>query len=317
MGNTVVATADYGTVLTAVGAAKIAACILNGTKLNITHAAVGDGGGAYYKPTAEQKSLLCECWRGEIAAYEINESTPNMIDVKFIVPAEVGGFTIREAAILDADGDTVAICNTPDAQKIPITDGVSFPVTMVMHILVTDASAVEVTVNASLNTVSQEEMEAAIDAALANYANGVGSAIIRRITVPSANWEEIGEGAEGFGDYKFTIDVPVEEAKEMHFPVLALDIPSLSVAGEAEMCQTIETLDGVVRLWAKAVPAADLTGTILLRSENLVDLDIATDEEVDDAVDDIFGEGSSGNLPSGYEVATDEEVKEVLNDIFG
>ena len=320
MGKTIVATADYGTVLTAVGSAKIAACILNGTKLNITHAAVGDGGGAYYKPTAEQTSLVSECWRGEIAAYEINESTPNMIDVKFIVPAEVGGFTIREAAILDADGDTVAICNTPDAQKIPITDGVSFPVTMVMHILVTDASAVEVTVNASLNTVSQEEMEAYVDAALADYANKVGSAIVRRITIPAAGWVEVDPAAEGLGNYKYTIDVAMTEATEDHFPSVAFDIPSLSVAGDAGVCPTIETLDGIVRFWSEAIPTADITGTILLRSENLVDLDIATDDEVDDTVDDIFGEtgsGGSGDLPSGYEVATDKEVQDAITDIFG
>lgn len=317
MGKTIVATADYGTVLTAVGSAKIAACILNGTKLNVTHAAVGDGGGAYYKPTTEQESLVNECWRGEIAAYEINEATPNMIDVKFIVPAEVGGFTIREAAILDADGDTVAICNTPDAQKIPITDGVSFPVTMVMHILVTDASAVNVVVNSSLNTVSQEEMEAYVDAALAEYADNVGSAIVRSITIPATGWVEVDPDAEDLGDYKYTIDVPLVEATEEHFPVLALDIPSLSIAGEAEMCPTIETLDGFVRFWSKTIPTADLTGTILLRSENLVDLDTATDEEVKDEVDDVFGEGSSGSLPSGYEVATDEEVAEMNSDIFG
>ena len=33
----------YGTVITSSGAALIAACILNGTKLPITDAAVGDG----------------------------------------------------------------------------------------------------------------------------------------------------------------------------------------------------------------------------------------------------------------------------------
>ena len=41
----------YGTVITSSGAALIAACILNGTKLPITDAAVGDGDGAYYQPT--------------------------------------------------------------------------------------------------------------------------------------------------------------------------------------------------------------------------------------------------------------------------
>ena len=164
--NTVATTAQYGTVVTAIGAAKIAACILNGTKINITHAAVGDGGGAYYKPTVEQSALVKECWRGEIAFAKISESDSNMIDVKFIVPAEVGGFTIREAALIDAEGDTIAICNTPDAQKITITDGVSFPLTMIMHIIVTDASVVSFSINPALDTVSRETMETALAEAI-------------------------------------------------------------------------------------------------------------------------------------------------------
>ena len=47
MSNTTVATANYGTVINAIGTAKIADCILNGKKVDITTAAVGDGGGAY------------------------------------------------------------------------------------------------------------------------------------------------------------------------------------------------------------------------------------------------------------------------------
>lgn len=320
MDNTTVTTAQYGTVITAIGAAKIAAGILNGEKVNITHAAVGDGGGNYYMPTTEQTALINECWRGEIAYARLSESMENMIDVKFIVPAEVGGFTVREAALIDADGDTIAICNTPDAQKIPITDGVSFPLTMVMHIIVSDASVVSFSINPALDTVSREEMEQAIDAsiegAFADIANSVGSAIIQKITIPAADWTEAGEYA--LGGYNYIVDVAMEKATENHFPALALDILSLDVAGEAEVCPTIETLAGIVRFWAKKIPTADLTGTILLRSENLVDLDIATDEEVDDTVDDVFGEGSSsGSLPDGYEIATDEEVAAMNKDIFG
>lgn len=164
MSDTTVTTARFGTVITAVGTSKITDGILTGKKINIVHAAVGDGNGAYYMPTREQKSLKNECWRGEIAYARISESNPNMIDVKFIVPAEVGGFTIREAALLDSNGDTIAICNTPDAEKVSITDGVSFPLVMVVHILVEDAAAVSFTINPALDTVSREEMEKAIKA---------------------------------------------------------------------------------------------------------------------------------------------------------
>ena len=161
MDNTTVVTAKYGTIITATGLAKITAAILHGTKINITHAAVGDSGGVYYKPTPEQTDLRHECWRGEIAYARINSTNPKMFDVKFIVPAEVGGFTVREAKLVDQDGDTIAICNTPDAEKVSITDGVSFPLAIMMHIVVMDASAVSFTINPSLDVVCREEMEKA------------------------------------------------------------------------------------------------------------------------------------------------------------
>lgn len=329
--NTVATTAPYGTIITAVGKAKITAAILNGTKVNITHAAVGDGGGSYYMPNESQTALINECWRGEVAYYKVNESTPNMIDAKFVIPGEIGGFTVREAALLDKDGDAIAIWNTPDAQKIPITDGVSFPLTMVGHILVEDASAVTIRVNSALDTVSHAEMVEE----LKKFAAGVGQAIIKKgVTIPLSAWGEAGEHA--VGRYKFMAEVADTDAMEIHFPSMALELGSLPIASKAGLSPTIETLDGIVRFWAKRMPSADIVGTLQLRSENMnysgetgggCDCpDIATDEEVQDAIEDIMGSGggyyppvdpSDPSAPSGLEFATDKEVADMITDIFG
>ena len=316
---------NYGYKVTTDGREILAALLATGKALNITRVAVGSGRVAEDTNLADMNAGLVHYIADGKIAQRRHQDNVLYLTVQYasnFTPG-LGAFYLSEF-IVEAEhpisGESKVLLYATLGDYIQPVMGYSetqAPDIRNYPIILAISDEINVNISVPPGLITLEDMEAAIDAALANYANGVGSAIIRRITVPSANWEEIGEGAEGFGDYKFTIHVPVEKAKEMHFPVLALDIPSLSVAGEAEMCQTIETLDGVVRLWAKAVPAADLTGTILLRSENLVDLDIATDEEVDDAVDDIFGEGSSGNLPSGYEVATDEEVKEVLNDIFG
>lgn len=315
MVNTTVATALYGTVITAIGAKKITDCILNGTKVNITHAAVGDGGGAYYKPTPEQTSLINECWRGEIASAIISESTPNMIDVKFIVPAEVGGFTVRCAALIDSDGDTIAICNTPDAEKVAITDGVSFPLTMVMHIVVSDASVVSFSVNPSLDTVSREEL----DAALETFGAKAGSCIIiENFEIPTEGWDLHNLTDPDYYGVPYAIDIPVKDCTESHFPNLTLHRPYWLPADEAGLSPVPETLEGVVRIFAKKIPTVALVGTLQLRSESLVNVDLATDKEVDDTIDGVYGDGTSSVVPSGYEVATDEDVqKEVVEGVFG
>ena len=154
----------YGTVITSSGAALIAACILNGTKLPITDAAVGDGDGAYYQPTVDQMELKNKKWEGEIASATISTTTANMIDVKIIVPADVGGFIVREAAIYSDDGTMVAVCNTPDTEKVAIDEGVSGKLTLLMHLIVADTSVLQFVINPSLDTVSEDDLAAAIDA---------------------------------------------------------------------------------------------------------------------------------------------------------
>lgn len=172
----------YGTIITTEGAAIIADCILNGKMLVISEAAAGDGGGAYYQPTVNQEQLVNECWRGEIAAAELSTASPNMIDVKIVIDDEVGGFVIREMGLFSEDGVLIAVCNTPDTEKVAISGGVSGKLTMIMHIIVADTSVVEFTINPSLDTVSQEEL----DEALAQHnASGTCHADIRQLALNS------------------------------------------------------------------------------------------------------------------------------------
>ena len=64
----------YGTRITTAGAALITDCILAGTKLKITQAAAGDGGGSYYVPSTEQTALV----RGIVAGpYRVRRTKPH------------------------------------------------------------------------------------------------------------------------------------------------------------------------------------------------------------------------------------------------
>lgn len=152
----------YGTIVTAKGAERITNCILNGEKLLITQAAAGDGGGGYYLPTTDQEELLGELWRGPIASAVQSPTTPNMLDVKIVIDDSVGNFIVRELGLFTEDGTLIAICNTPDTEKVAISTGVSGRFTMVMHIVVVDSSVVEFVVVPSLDTVSREDLDQAI-----------------------------------------------------------------------------------------------------------------------------------------------------------
>lgn len=152
----------YGTKITTLGAARITACILAGTKLKITQAAAGDGGGGYYVPTVDQTSLVGELWRGPIVSAVQNPTVPNMLDVKIVIDDSVGNFVCREMGLFSEDGELIAICNTPDTEKVAISTGVDGRLTMVMHIVVADASVLEFTIIPALDVVSREDLERAI-----------------------------------------------------------------------------------------------------------------------------------------------------------
>lgn len=155
-------TKNYGTVITTAGAALIAKCILNGGKVNIKTAAAGDGGGEYYEPTVAQTALRGKKWEGDVASAAVSTTNANMIDVKIAIDDSVGGFTIREMGLFDDDGTLIAICNTPDTEKVSTDGGVSGKLTMIMHIVVADASVVSFTISPTLDAVSREEMESAL-----------------------------------------------------------------------------------------------------------------------------------------------------------
>ena len=44
-------------------------------------------------------ALKGEKWRGKVNRVEINEKSPNMIDVVAVIPSDVGGWTIREMGV--------------------------------------------------------------------------------------------------------------------------------------------------------------------------------------------------------------------------
>jgi phage-related tail fiber protein len=156
--------AQYQTVITDIGSAKIAAAIASGTPCLITEAAAGDGNGAQYTPTPAQIELRNEVWRGFVISSDIDPAEPNMINVRFVIPPDEGGFTVREAGLFDGDGDLLAVCNLPDTRKEVYSSGTTGKLTIIMHIIVTDAGALAFDIHPQLDGVTQDQLTSAISA---------------------------------------------------------------------------------------------------------------------------------------------------------
>ena len=167
-GNLIITTNDskYKTIVTDVANEKFAKYTIGGPKVNIVTAVVGDGNGAYYMPTPDMTEIKNEVWRGKIAKQEINALSKNMVDVKIILDGNVGGFTVREVGLLDEEGDLIAICNFPATPKALILEGVPSKLVILVHVLFTNVDAVQFNVDPSIDHVTLEDLEAALEKAI-------------------------------------------------------------------------------------------------------------------------------------------------------
>lgn len=153
---------NYFLIVTDLGTKKMLEAMKHGKKLNITHFAVGDGGGTYFEPSADITQLKNEIWRGIINSCEISKEE-NILTVGAVIPFDIGDFTIREMGIIDEDGILIAICNTPDTQKVTISDGVVHELSLFMELALSNADVVQLLVDTNIVTATKKDLESKVD----------------------------------------------------------------------------------------------------------------------------------------------------------
>lgn len=100
-----------GSILTTIGLSKISSSTPL-DQLNVTEIAVGDGNGSFPTLSPSMTSLVNEVWRDSVSAPVRDENDPSILIFEGLIPADVGGFTMREIAIFDDVGDMIAIGHT-------------------------------------------------------------------------------------------------------------------------------------------------------------------------------------------------------------
>ena len=148
--------AEFYTVVTDAGREAVARATQAGEKVDITHFAVGDGGGVPVTPSEEQTQLVNECWRGLVATYK-QEGTNIIIDT--YIPADEESFTAREMGIFTADGTLFAVCNTPEMRKVLPSEGAvgNFTLGMVIDVTDIDMRYIEIHTNPMLPFILESE----------------------------------------------------------------------------------------------------------------------------------------------------------------
>ncbi|EBS3939431.1 phage tail protein [Salmonella enterica subsp. enterica serovar Napoli] len=140
----------FKTIITDYGKQRlIAAMSPGGTKLTLTQMAVGDGGGNPTNPDTTSTTLVNEVWRAAVNSVTVDKSHQNTIIVELLIPAEVGGFWVREAGIYDEFNKLVAICSLPASEKPLLEQGSGRAQTVRMTLVISDLSTINITIDST------------------------------------------------------------------------------------------------------------------------------------------------------------------------
>lgn len=114
----------YKTIYTAIGLALVSQAVSQQRTIELTHFAVGDGGGNSIEPIESMTQLVRERYRATINRIYQDPENENKYTAEMIIPVTVEGFVVREIALFDRNGNMVLVGNTPEVHKPTLAEGV-------------------------------------------------------------------------------------------------------------------------------------------------------------------------------------------------
>lgn len=168
----------YLQTLTNSALAKITAFIGGGPQITITQIAVGDGNGASITPDPAMTDVVNEVYRANVNQVYIDDDD-NLV-AELVIPMATGGFTIREIACFDSDGDMFAISQHPQIVKPLLSENAVGELVLRMVIAVSNTAAINIVASpAAVATQSWVENNFSLTALLPG---GTTGQILRKVS---------------------------------------------------------------------------------------------------------------------------------------
>ncbi|MCK9997965.1 phage tail protein [Providencia rettgeri] len=146
----------YFALLTKLGENLLAQATALGTKLELTHMAVGDGGGKLPTPDTNQTKLIAEKRRAAINTLFIDDKNKNQIIAEQIIPEQDGGWWIREIGLFDKTGNLIAVANCPETYKPQLAEGSGRTQAIRMVLIVSHTESVTLKIDPSVVLATRE-----------------------------------------------------------------------------------------------------------------------------------------------------------------
>ncbi len=203
-----------GSLITKAGLADIATASFLQQQCNWTQIAVGDGGGSDYVPTDSQSELKGQKWKGSIDNYTATNETQGVFQAH--IPADIGGFMIREIGILNEDDELVAIGTIEATPKTAITGESDHYNDMLInfHIAVDHADVIKVQINPNITVATTEYVQELVETTCVQKEEGKSLVSDEDITQITTNKENIASNTSSISDLQ-TNKVDKEQGKSL------------------------------------------------------------------------------------------------------
>lgn len=322
---------DYGYKPTTTGRAILAACLSTQKPLELTRVAFGCGTVTEGTNLADVHELVNYVAEGSFSE-RTHENDRLYFTVQYDNKAhpDLGTFYLSEFIVYAIHPDTGKEADLLYAtlgdykQPVPAYNDSLPPSVWKFPLVMVVSDEVNVSITGTPGLVTYEDMQAAIE-----RAGNIRKTIT--FTIPKNGWAK---DQESVNSYLYYFDVIDEEINEKMLPKLIVAEACMDTAMFAGV-YSVDTYDGYIRVKCMDPPDADIIADchLFAQYENsnvdggiVVNPGIATDEEVKEVIDNIFGgdsdtsdSGGASGSDTSYDddVATDEEVRDVVTDIFG
>ncbi|QTL38491.1 phage tail protein [Xenorhabdus budapestensis] len=159
----------YFALLTRLGADRLANAAALGTKIEITHMAVGDGNGSLPTPDSNQTKLINEKRRAAINVLSIDPKNTHQIIAEQVIPEHEGGWWIREIGLFDKNGVLMAVANCAETYKPQLQEGSGRTQTIRMVLIVSHTDAVTLKIDPSVVLATREYADAVVARAISEH----------------------------------------------------------------------------------------------------------------------------------------------------
>lgn len=145
----------FQTILTLYGLQRVAAAVASGIPINLTHMAVGDGGGGTVTPSTGMTALVNERYRTVANRLQQDPANLTRYFVEMVIPTTIGGWNIREYGIFDDNGSLFAVGDFPTTYKTVPSDGASSDLVIRAELTVSNAGIINLIVDPAVAIATQ------------------------------------------------------------------------------------------------------------------------------------------------------------------